>query len=111
MAKILTSLSVEGMSFSILEESISKMRLKVPRGMIRQMFALMDINQDKTLDLSELLTGFEVLFSNFIPPLIIQAVGVGTDDKMRAIFRAIGVLLALFLFIGLSHAAFAVGVV
>eukprot|EP01054_Gregarina_sp_Poly1_P003974 Gregarina_sp_Poly_1__3973@NODE_219_length_11255_cov_26_662853_g193_i0_p1_GENE_NODE_219_length_11255_cov_26_662853_g193_i0NODE_219_length_11255_cov_26_662853_g193_i0_p1_ORF_typecomplete_len2337_score354_95EFhand_7/PF13499_6/37EFhand_7/PF13499_6/3_4e03EFhand_7/PF13499_6/0_018EFhand_8/PF13833_6/3_4e03EFhand_8/PF13833_6/1_3e04EFhand_8/PF13833_6/0_009EFhand_1/PF00036_32/4_7e02EFhand_1/PF00036_32/0_087EFhand_6/PF13405_6/4_2e03EFhand_6/PF13405_6/2_8e02EFhand_6/PF13405_6/3SPARC_Ca_bdg/PF10591_9/0_35NESP len=109
VAKILTALSVEGMSFAMLEEAISKMRLTVPPGMVRQMFALMDVNHDKSLDLSELLRGFEVLFSNFIPPLIIEAVAVSTSDKLKAIFTVVGALILFFLFVALAFSSFTSG--
>eukprot|EP01053_Blabericola_migrator_P003818 Blabericola_migrator_1__3817@NODE_214_length_11335_cov_18_891374_g182_i0_p1_GENE_NODE_214_length_11335_cov_18_891374_g182_i0NODE_214_length_11335_cov_18_891374_g182_i0_p1_ORF_typecomplete_len1706_score386_81EFhand_7/PF13499_6/25EFhand_7/PF13499_6/0_055EFhand_7/PF13499_6/0_02EFhand_8/PF13833_6/8_5e02EFhand_8/PF13833_6/0_0031SPARC_Ca_bdg/PF10591_9/6e03SPARC_Ca_bdg/PF10591_9/1_8e04SPARC_Ca_bdg/PF10591_9/0_17EFhand_1/PF00036_32/0_12GGACT/PF06094_12/0_21EFhand_6/PF13405_6/2_9e02EFhand_6/PF13405_6/3_7 len=109
VAKIITALSVEGMSFAMLEEAVSKMRLTVPPGMVRHMFALMDVNHDKSLDLSELLRGFEVLFSNFIPPLIIEAVGVSTTDKLKMIFLVVGALVLSFIFMALAYSSFTAG--
>ena len=58
-----TYLQTSGMTFHMLEETIRKMQLNVPRESIRLMFATMDVNQDKSLDVVELITGEGESFS------------------------------------------------
>lgn len=86
-----------------------KMRLRLPEQDIKRMFDLMDVNHDHTLDLRELLAGFELLFQRFVPHQIIDAVGLSYAQQLTVTASVIGCLLALFCFIGFAFSAFVVG--
>eukprot|EP00920_Eleutheroschizon_duboscqi_P018183 GHVT01043417.1.p1 GENE.GHVT01043417.1~~GHVT01043417.1.p1 ORF type:complete len:149 (-),score=35.70 GHVT01043417.1:1551-1997(-) len=46
--------------FQVLKGVVTKMKLKVPDQDVKRIFDLMDVNQDLTLSLAELIGGFEV---------------------------------------------------
>lgn len=92
----------------MLKEIVDKMRLNLPASRIRTMFNLMDINNDKSLDLSELLGGFELLFGKLIPDLLFEAVGVSTENQLTVITTSLLALIVFFMFIGLAFSSFVV---
>ncbi|CDJ45704.1 EF hand domain-containing protein, putative [Eimeria brunetti] len=103
---VLGAVAVEGMSFSMLREAMQRMRVKVPEQAVKRMFDLMDINHDLSLSLSELLSGFEVLFGRFMPLLVLQEVGLSIDRMLMVLFLTTVALLAFFGFLGLAFASF-----
>lgn len=108
VGSILSSLSVEGMSFAMLRDVIHKMRIQMPEQDIKRMFDLMDINHDLSLSLSELLSGFEVLFGRFMPLLVLQEVGLSLDRMLLVLCLTTLGLLAFFGFLGLAFSSFEV---
>lgn len=92
----------------MLKEIVDKMRLNLPDSRIRVMFNLMDVNHDKSLDLSELLGGFELLFGKLIPDLLFEAVGVSSQHQLIVIMISLLGLVVFFLFIGLAFSSFVV---
>ncbi|CDJ37889.1 EF hand domain-containing protein, putative [Eimeria tenella] len=106
VGSILSSLSVEGMSFAMLRDVIHKMRIQMPEQDIKRMFDLMDINHDLSLSLSELLSGFEVLFGRFMPLLVLQEVGLSLDRMLLVLCLTTLGLLAFFGFLGLAFSSF-----
>ncbi|PFH34767.1 EF hand domain-containing protein [Besnoitia besnoiti] len=103
---ILSNLSVEGMTFSMLRDVIQKMRVVMPDQDIKRMFDLMDINQDLTLSLGELLSGFEVLFGRLMPALVLKQVGLSNERMLIILCCATLGLLAFFGFLGLAFSSF-----
>lgn len=97
-----------GMSYPMLKEIVDKMRLNLPDSRIRTMFNLMDVNHDKSLDLHELLGGFELLFGKLIPDLVFEAVGVSTQHQLKVITTSLLGLVVFFMFIGLAFSSFVV---
>lgn len=85
-----------------------KMRLRLPEQDVKRMFDLMDVNHDHTLNLRELLAGFEMLFQRFVPNQIIDAVGLSYIQQLYITAAVVGCLLALFSFIGFAFTAFMV---
>lgn len=92
----------------MLKEIVDKMRLNLPDSRIRTMFNLMDVNHDKSLDLSELLGGFELLFGKLIPDLVFDAVGVSSRHQLTVITTSLIGLIIFFMFIGLAFSSFVV---
>lgn len=92
----------------MLKEIVDKMRLNLPDSRIRTMFNLMDVNHDKSLDLAELLGGFELLFGKLIPDLLVEAVGVSTHHQIVVITTSLLGLIVFFMFIGLAFSSFVV---
>lgn len=84
------------------------MKLKMSAPMLRQMFNIMDINRDGTLDLSELINGFQVLFNKLLPLHVIRAVRVSEDVQLSSIFLSICGLCIFFGFIGIAFSSFVV---
>ncbi|PHJ22833.1 ef hand domain-containing protein [Cystoisospora suis] len=103
---ILSNLSVNGMSFSMLRDVIQKMRVLMPEQDIKRMFDLMDINQDLTLSLGELLSGFEVLFGRLMPVLVLKQVGLSNERMLTILCCTTLGLLAFFGFLGLAFSSF-----
>ncbi|KFG58426.1 EF hand domain-containing protein [Toxoplasma gondii RUB] len=103
---ILSNLSVEGMTFSMLRDVIQKMRVLMPEQDIKRMFDLMDINQDLTLSLGELLSGFEVLFGRLMPALVLKQVGLSNERMLLILSCTTLGLLAFFGFLGLAFSSF-----
>lgn len=97
-----------GMSYPMLKEIVDKMKLTLPDARIRKMFNLMDVNHDKSLDLAELLDGFEVLFGKLIPDLIFEAVGVSSKDQLKTVVTSLLGLMLFFIFIGLAFSSLVV---
>jgi len=106
VGQILSDLSVEGMSFPMLRDLISKMRLDFPGEIVKRMFDVMDLNNDKTLSLIELLGGFEVLIGRFLPDYICEAVGVTVGRAVLFSTLALLGLITFFSFLGLAIASF-----
>ncbi|XP_026190324.1 LOW QUALITY PROTEIN: uncharacterized protein LOC113146614 [Cyclospora cayetanensis] len=106
VGSILSSLSVEGMTFGMLRDVIQKMRIQMPEQDIKRMFDLMDINHDLNLSLGELLSGFEVLFGRFMPLLVLQEVGLSLDRMLLVLCLTTVGLLAFFGFLGLAFSSF-----
>lgn len=92
----------------MLRELLIKMRLRLPEQDVKRMFDLMDVNHDHTLDLRELLAGFEMLFHRFVPNQISDAVGLSYAQQLYATLVVVGCLMALFSFIGFAFTAFVV---
>ena len=105
---VLSSLSVEGMTFSMLRDVIQNMRIRMPEQDIKRMFDLMDINHDLSLSLGELLSGFEVLFGRFMPMLVLHEVGLSLDRMLLVLLLTTLALLAFFGFLGLAFTSFEV---
>ncbi|KAL8450966.1 hypothetical protein Emag_002968 [Eimeria magna] len=106
VGSILSSLSVEGMTFGMLRDVIQKMRIQMPEQDIKRMFDLMDINHDLNLSLGELLSGFEILFGRFMPLLVLQEVGLSLDRMLLVLCLTTIGLLAFFGFLGLAFSSF-----
>lgn len=92
----------------MLRELLLKMRLRLPEQDVKRMFDLMDVNNDHTLDLRELLAGFAMLFQRFVPTQIVDAVGLSHLQQLYVMAAVVGCLLALFCFIGFAFSAFVV---
>eukprot|EP01053_Blabericola_migrator_P010319 Blabericola_migrator_1__10318@NODE_57_length_15939_cov_84_297253_g52_i0_p1_GENE_NODE_57_length_15939_cov_84_297253_g52_i0NODE_57_length_15939_cov_84_297253_g52_i0_p1_ORF_typecomplete_len2596_score525_29EFhand_7/PF13499_6/0_0046EFhand_7/PF13499_6/0_029EFhand_8/PF13833_6/0_12EFhand_8/PF13833_6/8_4e03EFhand_8/PF13833_6/9_1e03EFhand_8/PF13833_6/0_0031EFhand_1/PF00036_32/0_011EFhand_1/PF00036_32/0_25EFhand_6/PF13405_6/0_0034EFhand_6/PF13405_6/16SPARC_Ca_bdg/PF10591_9/0_49SPARC_Ca_bdg/PF10591_9/1_8EFh len=103
---VLTSLNFEGMSFQMLKDLVANMRLSLPDRDIKRMFDMMDINHDHSLDLIELLSGFEILLSKLLPSSLLIEVGLSTQGLLRQIALTAGSLLIFFLFTALSFTSF-----
>lgn len=106
IARILTDCSLEGMSFELLCDLISKMQLDFPFRELKRMFDLMDFNNDKSLSLLELLGGFQVLFKQFLPLYVEEAVGVTVAKQLQLVCTTLAGLLLFFAFLGLAFASF-----
>lgn len=96
------------MSFPMLRDLVSKMRLEFPVKDVKRMFDMMDLDNDKTLSLLELLGGFEVLFGKFLPEYICEALGVTVGRQVLIIFIAVVGLLTFFAFLALAFSSFMV---
>eukprot|EP00923_Selenidium_pygospionis_P051758 GHVN01089714.1.p1 GENE.GHVN01089714.1~~GHVN01089714.1.p1 ORF type:complete len:2181 (+),score=425.58 GHVN01089714.1:632-6544(+) len=103
---IMSNLSVQGMSFAMLRETIERMKLRLPEQDIKRMFDLMDLNHDKSLSLSELLGGFEVLFRRFTPQIVLNGVGLSYEWQCVVVLGAVVGLLFFFAFIALAFSSF-----
>ena len=66
------SSSAEGLAFPALNALVKSMQLRFPSRDVKRMFDYMDVNQDGALDIYELLGGFEILISQFMPPQIVN---------------------------------------
>ncbi|EZG60235.1 putative transmembrane protein [Gregarina niphandrodes] len=106
--EILSNIYAKGMTEIELFECLKDMNLTIPTALVRKMFASMDVNNDRTLDMGEVLGGFEMLFVSLIPDLLSAAVGVTPQNNILSIVRAIGMLLIFFVFIALSASSFGV---
>ncbi|KAH0479937.1 MAG: hypothetical protein KVP17_003663 [Porospora cf. gigantea B] len=106
IARVLTDCSLEGMSFELLGDLLAKMQLQFPFRELKRMFDLMDFNDDKSLSLLELLGGFQVLFKQFLPLYVEEAVEVTLSKQVILItITALGLVL-FFAFIGLAFSSF-----
>lgn len=92
----------------MLRELLIKMRLRLPEQDVKRMFDLMDVNHDHTLDLRELLAGFELLFQRFVPNHIVDCVGLSYIQQLYVTAAVVGCLAALFCFIGFAFSSFVV---
>lgn len=108
IANIMTSLNVEGMSYSMLKKIIERMQLNMAPHFVRQMFNLMDVNHDGSLDLGELIGGFQVLFNRLLPLQVISAVKLSQENQLAAICTVLCALLVFFGFIGIAFSSFVV---
>ncbi|KAH8583638.1 EF hand family [Cryptosporidium sp. chipmunk genotype I] len=106
MVSILAALSKEGLSFDLLCELLSNMRIQLPVREVKRMFDLMDLNQDKSLDLQELLDGFEVLFGLFLPQLVHDHVGLSYERQGLIIMATSASLLLFCIFVGIAIKTF-----
>eukprot|EP00923_Selenidium_pygospionis_P018417 GHVN01032219.1.p1 GENE.GHVN01032219.1~~GHVN01032219.1.p1 ORF type:complete len:1065 (+),score=211.42 GHVN01032219.1:276-3197(+) len=106
VAKILSNLSVSGITFPMLRETVTKMRLEMPSRDVKRMFDMMDVNNDKTLSMLEMLSGFELLFNEFLPDYVCDAVGLSLGRQLGIIVAACAGLLAFFAFLGLAFSSF-----
>lgn len=98
-----------GMSFAMLKTIIERMQLKIPPTVLRQMYNIMDINHDGSLDLNELINGFHVLFSKLLPLQVIRAVKVAENNQFSTILLSILSLCVFFGFIGIAFSSLVVG--
>ncbi|KAH8740484.1 hypothetical protein FG386_000247, partial [Cryptosporidium ryanae] len=103
---ILAALSKEGLSFDLLCELLNNMRIQLPVRDVKRMFDLMDLNQDKSLDLQELLDGFEVLFGLFLPKLVHVHVGLSYERQSIIIVAVSTALLLFCAFVGIAIKTF-----
>lgn len=106
MVSILAALSKEGLSFDLLCELLNNMRIQLPVREVKRMFDLMDLNQDKSLDLQELLDGFEVLFGLFLPQLVHDHVGLSYERQGLIIMATSASLLLFCIFVGIAIKTF-----
>ncbi|KAJ1604368.1 transmembrane domain-containing protein, partial [Cryptosporidium canis] len=106
MVSILAALSKEGLSFDLLCELLNNMRIQLPVREVKRMFDLMDLNQDKSLDLQELLDGFEVLFGLFLPQLVHDHVGLSYERQGLIIMATSASLLLFCVFVGIAIKTF-----
>eukprot|EP00914_Ancora_sagittata_P009291 GHVO01017823.1.p1 GENE.GHVO01017823.1~~GHVO01017823.1.p1 ORF type:complete len:1511 (+),score=291.67 GHVO01017823.1:542-5074(+) len=107
VGRILSRVAVEGMSLSMLKDLIVKMRLDFPHGDIKRMFDLMDLNNDKSLSLMELLGGFEVLIGMTLPTYICNAMGVTVRAHITLISSIVLALATFFVFVICAFDSFA----
>eukprot|EP01069_Polyplicarium_translucidae_P000033 Polyplicarium_translucidae@DN1014_c0_g1_i1.p1 len=103
---VLSKLSVEGMSFTMLKDVIAKMKLDFPPDNVKRMFDMMDLNHDKSLSLLELLDGFEVLVGMFLPRYICEAVGITSSSRTGYIIVVTLGLIAFFAFLIFAFATY-----
>ncbi|KAH0479448.1 MAG: uncharacterized protein KVP18_003286 [Porospora cf. gigantea A] len=106
IARVLTDCSLEGMSFELLGDLLAKMQLQFPFRELKRMFDLMDFNDDKSLSLLELLGGFQVLFKQFLPLYVEEAVEVTLSKQVKLITVTAFGLVLFFAFIGLAFSSF-----
>lgn len=92
----------------MLRAIIEKMELNMPPRSVRQMFNLMDINHDGSLDLGELIGAFEVLFNRFLPHQVISAVKMAEEDQLLSVLLMVVSLVVFFGFIGIAFSSFVV---
>ncbi|KAH7646900.1 hypothetical protein FG379_002591, partial [Cryptosporidium bovis] len=106
IVSILAALNKEGLSFDLLCELLNNMRIQLPVRDVKRMFDLMDLNQDKSLDLQELLDGFEVLFGLFLPKLVHVHVGLSYERQSIIIIATSTALLLFCAFVGIAIKTF-----
>ncbi|EEA08137.1 EF hand family protein [Cryptosporidium muris RN66] len=106
IVSILAALSKEGLSFDMLCDLLNNMRIQLPVREVKRMFDLMDLNQDKSLDLQELLDGFEVLFGKFLPQLVHEHVGLSYERQGIIMMAASTCLLLFCAFVGIAIKTF-----
>eukprot|EP00918_Siedleckia_nematoides_P044181 GHVU01096542.1.p1 GENE.GHVU01096542.1~~GHVU01096542.1.p1 ORF type:complete len:340 (-),score=58.40 GHVU01096542.1:1971-2990(-) len=107
IGKTLSFLSVEGLTYGTLRQIIGDMQLAFPEIEVKRTFNLMDINKDKSLTFLETIGGFNLLFSEFLPDLICNLVGLSAGKQAAVILGACIGLLLFFAFLGLAFASFA----
>lgn len=93
----------------MLKTIVERMQLKIPPTVLRQMFNIIDVNHDGTLDLRELINGFQILFTKLLPLQVIRAVHVTEENQLVAILFTILTLLTFFGFVGIAFSSFVVG--
>eukprot|EP01054_Gregarina_sp_Poly1_P005687 Gregarina_sp_Poly_1__5686@NODE_29_length_19459_cov_103_994070_g26_i0_p1_GENE_NODE_29_length_19459_cov_103_994070_g26_i0NODE_29_length_19459_cov_103_994070_g26_i0_p1_ORF_typecomplete_len2166_score264_81EFhand_8/PF13833_6/1_2EFhand_8/PF13833_6/1_4e03EFhand_8/PF13833_6/0_0011EFhand_7/PF13499_6/0_38EFhand_7/PF13499_6/5_9e03EFhand_7/PF13499_6/1_2e04EFhand_7/PF13499_6/0_012EFhand_5/PF13202_6/0_015EFhand_5/PF13202_6/1_7SPARC_Ca_bdg/PF10591_9/4SPARC_Ca_bdg/PF10591_9/2_3EFhand_6/PF13405_6/0_013EFhand_6/P len=103
---VLRNLQGEGMTYATLEKVVADMRVNLPRSSIRRMFSLMDSNHDMSLDIDELVGGFSILFSHFIPGLIVDSLGCSVGRQIHVILLTLLYSLVFFAFIAFSFQSF-----
>eukprot|EP01056_Protomagalhaensia_sp_Gyna25_P000550 Protomagalhaensia_sp_Gyna_25__549@NODE_1259_length_2013_cov_52_318642_g737_i3_p1_GENE_NODE_1259_length_2013_cov_52_318642_g737_i3NODE_1259_length_2013_cov_52_318642_g737_i3_p1_ORF_typecomplete_len240_score35_57EFhand_8/PF13833_6/6e02EFhand_8/PF13833_6/6_5e05EFhand_7/PF13499_6/0_00014EFhand_10/PF14788_6/4_8e02EFhand_10/PF14788_6/1_1e03EFhand_10/PF14788_6/0_0031SPARC_Ca_bdg/PF10591_9/0_022EFhand_5/PF13202_6/0_12EFhand_4/PF12763_7/6_2e03EFhand_4/PF12763_7/0_22_NODE_1259_length_2013_cov_52_318642_g7 len=105
---VLVNLQGEGMTYATLEQVIQNMRVNLPKSSVRRMFSLMDSNHDMSLDMDELVGGFSILFSHFIPGLIVDSLGCSVGRQIKMVLMMLVYSLIFFIFIAFSFSAFVV---
>eukprot|EP01056_Protomagalhaensia_sp_Gyna25_P006059 Protomagalhaensia_sp_Gyna_25__6058@NODE_963_length_2349_cov_52_652381_g737_i2_p1_GENE_NODE_963_length_2349_cov_52_652381_g737_i2NODE_963_length_2349_cov_52_652381_g737_i2_p1_ORF_typecomplete_len448_score62_02EFhand_8/PF13833_6/1_4e03EFhand_8/PF13833_6/0_00016EFhand_7/PF13499_6/0_00044EFhand_10/PF14788_6/1e03EFhand_10/PF14788_6/2_3e03EFhand_10/PF14788_6/0_0078SPARC_Ca_bdg/PF10591_9/0_054SPARC_Ca_bdg/PF10591_9/8_5e03CAGE1/PF15066_6/0_084LpoB/PF13036_6/73LpoB/PF13036_6/9EFhand_5/PF13202_6/0_27_NODE len=103
---VLVNLQGEGMTYATLEQVIQNMRVNLPKSSVRRMFSLMDSNHDMSLDMDELVGGFSILFSHFIPGLIVDSLGCSVGRQIKMVLMMLVYSLIFFIFIAFSFSAF-----
>lgn len=101
-------LSFPGMSFKMLKSIIERMKLKLQPTLLRQMYNIMDVNHDGSLDLGELIDGMQVLFNRLLPLRVMQVVEVAEDSQLLSILLSIIALCIFFAFVGVAFSSFMV---
>eukprot|EP00915_Cephaloidophora_sp_WS-2016_P008634 GHVH01012035.1.p1 GENE.GHVH01012035.1~~GHVH01012035.1.p1 ORF type:complete len:4588 (+),score=644.10 GHVH01012035.1:162-13925(+) len=91
----LRTMSGSGLEFGHLRSLIHDMQMDMNDSDIKRLFDQLDLNKDGTLDMTELLGGFEQLIEDNLPAKIIHQIGL-TDVSL---FRTLG---KLFAFAGLT---------
>eukprot|EP01053_Blabericola_migrator_P007819 Blabericola_migrator_1__7818@NODE_39_length_17554_cov_37_506147_g35_i0_p8_GENE_NODE_39_length_17554_cov_37_506147_g35_i0NODE_39_length_17554_cov_37_506147_g35_i0_p8_ORF_typecomplete_len311_score33_97EFhand_8/PF13833_6/0_00011EFhand_7/PF13499_6/0_0007EFhand_7/PF13499_6/5_6e03EFhand_10/PF14788_6/0_032SPARC_Ca_bdg/PF10591_9/0_12SPARC_Ca_bdg/PF10591_9/6_9e03He_PIG/PF05345_12/0_1EFhand_5/PF13202_6/0_21_NODE_39_length_17554_cov_37_506147_g35_i076138545 len=94
------------MTYATLERVIQDMRVNLPKSSIRRMFSLMDSNHDMSLDIDELIGGFSILFSHFIPGLIVDSLGCSVGRQIKVVLLTLLYSLVFFTFLALSFQSF-----
>eukprot|EP01054_Gregarina_sp_Poly1_P000474 Gregarina_sp_Poly_1__473@NODE_1113_length_5043_cov_61_305667_g772_i0_p1_GENE_NODE_1113_length_5043_cov_61_305667_g772_i0NODE_1113_length_5043_cov_61_305667_g772_i0_p1_ORF_typecomplete_len1321_score203_20EFhand_8/PF13833_6/0_018EFhand_10/PF14788_6/98EFhand_10/PF14788_6/1_8EFhand_7/PF13499_6/4_7e03EFhand_7/PF13499_6/0_88_NODE_1113_length_5043_cov_61_305667_g772_i09084870 len=106
---MLCTLYVEGVSFQMLRSIVDQMRLRLPERDVKRMFDLMDINQNRYLELGEILFGFEMLCKVFIPEHIISLLKYDPYSQLRAFLITLSLCLIVFAFLGFTVNSFSGG--
>eukprot|EP01054_Gregarina_sp_Poly1_P002448 Gregarina_sp_Poly_1__2447@NODE_165_length_12211_cov_32_860425_g147_i0_p1_GENE_NODE_165_length_12211_cov_32_860425_g147_i0NODE_165_length_12211_cov_32_860425_g147_i0_p1_ORF_typecomplete_len2244_score275_43EFhand_8/PF13833_6/40EFhand_8/PF13833_6/8_2e03EFhand_8/PF13833_6/0_0052EFhand_7/PF13499_6/1_2e02EFhand_7/PF13499_6/0_54EFhand_1/PF00036_32/16EFhand_1/PF00036_32/0_51EFhand_10/PF14788_6/4_6e02EFhand_10/PF14788_6/1_6e03EFhand_10/PF14788_6/0_41SPARC_Ca_bdg/PF10591_9/7_2e02SPARC_Ca_bdg/PF10591_9/1_3 len=106
LVPMLCTLHVEGVSFQMLRSIVDQMRLRLPERDVKRMFDLMDTNQNRYLELGEILFGFEMLCRVFIPDHIISLLSYDPYSQLRTFLLTLSICLIIFAFLGFTVNAF-----
>lgn len=92
----------------MLQDIVEDMRLRLPARDVKRMFDLMDTNQNKYLELGEILFGFEMLCKLFVPDHVIDLLRYDARHQLRSATVAISLCITLFAFLSFTVRSFTV---
>lgn len=104
--EVLNSVDFKGINFSMLKTLLSQMQLALPEKSAKRVFDTLDVNHDHSLDLVELLSGFELLLSELLPSSILSQLNLTDFHLVLAILRSALLLILFLAFVALSFASF-----
>eukprot|EP00933_Yihiella_yeosuensis_P037866 TRINITY_DN31864_c1_g1_i1.p1 TRINITY_DN31864_c1_g1~~TRINITY_DN31864_c1_g1_i1.p1 ORF type:complete len:626 (+),score=100.11 TRINITY_DN31864_c1_g1_i1:269-1879(+) len=102
---IITKLGRPGLKFEQFSSFINRLGMHVDMHTQRKCFQTVDIEQNNTLDSSEMKSGMNLLFRQMVPELILKQNQLQPEQIFFHVSCSLGILLLIFSFLELSFVA------
>lgn len=103
---LMQKLGCDGVSFSMLQLLVSKMGLAVEESVLRRAYNILDVNHDNNLSRNEFLQGFNLLFRDLIPQLVLIQCGLTMEQIVPVLLNLLVTLALIFSFLTFAFQAF-----
>lgn len=103
---LLQRLACGGATFSMMQMLISRMGLQVSDQVLRRAYNMLDVNQDNSLNESEFLGGFRLLFRELIPQVVLMKTGLTIEQIVPILVHVVCILILVFCFLTFAFQSF-----